>query len=334
MAHNKIEIFLNTPKTKAKRIISRIKEIKNYWEIGNEKKGSSFGMLVDETHTQNVTNLLLKKFNQKDVKRLISSHVYTVLPEIKDNEEKNEKKQNEKTYEGISQYELYENLSDQIVINKSFIILILISAIGGAMGLIQDNMAVFIGAMMLAPLLSPNVALALGNAIGDSKLSRNSLKTIFIGLGLSFSVSYFIGIYWDGPLNSAALLSTLELSLISIFLAILAGAAAVISLTQGLSKILVEIQIGAPAVAFGLMAGAKRLEDAISAALLLFINIICINLASRVVLYFKRVKPSTWQKKDDIKKAMISYISFWVVSLFILITLISFRNLWLSRYEF
>jgi uncharacterized membrane protein len=39
-----------------------------------------------------------------------------------------------------------------------------------AIGLLKDNVAVVIGAMVIAPLLGPNLAMALGTALGDTDL--------------------------------------------------------------------------------------------------------------------------------------------------------------------
>ena len=62
-----------------------------------------------------------------------------------------------------------------------------------AIGLIEDNVAVVVGAMVIAPLLGPNIALAFGTSIGDGRLAWQALKCGIAGLGLAFLLAAGIG---------------------------------------------------------------------------------------------------------------------------------------------
>ena len=85
-----------------------------------------------------------------------------------------------------------------------------------------------IGAMVIAPLLGPNLALALGTALGDSRLMLHSLRTNLAGLGLALLVSVFIGMLWSVNLESAELLARTDVGMESVALALASGAAAVL----------------------------------------------------------------------------------------------------------
>ena len=50
-------------------------------------------------------------------------------------------------------------------------------------------------------------------------------------------------------------------------------------------------------------------------ALLLAVNIVCVNLAAKIVLLSKGIHPRTWWQKKKAKRAMTIYILFWVVTL-------------------
>jgi uncharacterized membrane protein len=52
-----------------------------------------------------------------------------------------------------------------------FVTMVVLSTIVAAIGLLKDSVAVIIGAMVIAPLLGPNVALALATALGDSPVA-------------------------------------------------------------------------------------------------------------------------------------------------------------------
>ena len=55
------------------------------------------------------------------------------------------------------------------------------------------------------------------------------------------------------------------------------------------------------------------------AGLLLLVNVVSVNLAAKVVLIIKGVKPRTWLEKQKASQSMLAYIIFWVVSLLILL---------------
>jgi uncharacterized membrane protein len=47
---------------------------------------------------------------------------------------------------------------------------------------VEDNVAVVIGAMVIAPLLGPSLAFAFGVALGDHHLMAHALRASVIGL--------------------------------------------------------------------------------------------------------------------------------------------------------
>ena len=64
--------------------------------------------------------------------------------------------------------ELYNSIGKNAHLNRTYLLLIFLSTVVVAIGLLKDNVAVVIGAMVIAPLLGPNLALALGTALGLS----------------------------------------------------------------------------------------------------------------------------------------------------------------------
>ncbi|MDD3620380.1 MAG: DUF389 domain-containing protein, partial [Desulfobulbaceae bacterium] len=108
------------------------------------------------------------------------------------------------------------------------------------------------------------------------------------------------------------------------------GAAAALSLTTGLSSVLVGVMVAVallpPAAALGLMLGQGRIDLAVGAGLLLGINIVCINLASKIVFFLKDIRPRTWLEKEKAKRAMVVYTAVWLVTLLLLILAIYARR--------
>lgn len=209
--------------------------------------------------------------------------------------------------------------------------LVILSAIVAAIGLIENDVAVVIGAMVITPLLEPNLALSLGTALGDVHLLRKATWTLLVGIVLTLGLSVAIGAFWPSPIASDALLSRTKVGVDSVALALASGAAAALSLTTGLSSVLVGVMVAVallpPAATFGLMLGQGRFSLALGAGLLLVVNIVCVNLASNIVFFIKKVRPRTWLEKQKAKRAMAVWVTGWCVTLVVLVLLIIRRLL-------
>ncbi len=225
---------------------------------------------------------------------------------------------------------LYDGAKKGAHLDFNFILLIILSTLVAAIGLIEDNVAVIIGAMVIAPLLAPNLALSVGTALGDIPLVRKSAQTLLVGILLAVALSAGLGVFWPSELTSNELMSRTEAGLDSVALALASGAAAALSLTTGLSSVLVGVMVAVallpPAATLGLMLGAGSIDLAIGAGLLLAINIVCVNLASKIVFFAKNIRPRTWLEKEKAKGAMVTYILGWIVTLLILILVIYARR--------
>ena len=215
---------------------------------------------------------------------------------------------------------LYDTVSKNAHLDSNFIVLVILSTLVAAIGLIKNNVAVVIGAMVIAPLLGPNLALGLGTALGDIELMKKALKTNLAGVSIAIALSILLGILWPFDINSPELLSRTDVGMDSLALALASGAAAALSLTTGLSSVLVGVMVAVallpPAATFGLMLGHGQYNLAMGAALLLAANVVCVNLATKVVFLVK----------EKAKRAMTIYILVWLSGLMILAVIIYLRG--------
>lgn len=67
---------------------------------------------------------------------------------------------------------------------------------------------------------------------------------------------------------------------------------------------MVAVALLPPAAVFGLMLGDERFDLALNAGILLAINIVSINLSSKIIFLFKGITPRTWFEKEKAKHAM------------------------------
>ena len=184
--------------------------------------------------------------------------------------------------------------------------------------------------MVIAPLLGPNLALALSNALADFELSRKAVITNLVGISVAILASVLMSFFLEVDLESEELISRTTVEMNAILLALASGAAGVLSLTSGVSSVLVGVMVAVallpPAVVAGLTFGNGNYNLAFGALILLFVNVVCINIAANLVLLFKGVAPKSWYKKDEAKKKMAAYMTFWVLMLAGLSAVVYYKN--------
>ena len=289
----------------------------------NEEGRQAMRILLQDEMVQSALDALQSVVSSYPASRIIVFPVETTLPLP---EEARPKKKATST----SREALYDTVSKDIKLNSNFIFLVILSTVVAAIGLIENNVAVVIGAMVIAPLLGPNLALGLGTALGDVDLMRKALKTNLVGVSLCISLSILIGLLWPFDINSPELLARTNVGLDSLALALASGAAAALSLTTGLSSVLVGVMVAVallpPAATFGLMLGHGQYQLATGAVLLLIANVVCLNLATKTVFWFKGISPRTWWQKEKAKRAMRIYILVWLTGLLILAVLFMQRE--------
>ena len=277
-------------------------------------------LLVADDKLQSVLDALQKMLHAHTSSRVVVLPVEIALPKPTEEERKEEDAAVE------AREALYEEVEKNARMDLNFVVLVVLSTIVAAIGLIEDNVAVVIGAMVIAPLLGPNLAFGLGTALGDISLMRKSAQTTAIGVVIALVLSIAIGFFWPYDIESQELASRSQVGLDSVALALASGAAAALSLTTGLSSVLVGVMVAVallpPAVTLGIMLGVEDFNRALGAGLLLAINIVCVNLAIKVVFFLKGIRPRTWWEKKKAKRAMAIYILVWIVTLIILVAFI------------
>jgi uncharacterized hydrophobic protein (TIGR00341 family) len=225
---------------------------------------------------------------------------------------------------------LYSSVQKNARLDWNFIQLVVLSTIVAAIGIVENNVAVIIGAMVIAPLLGPNLAFGLGTALGDVELMRRSFLSLIVGVSLAILLSVGIGILWPTTQLSEELLARTDVGLDSVALALVSGAAAALSLTTGLSSVLVGVMVAVallpPAATLGLVLGYARMDLAAGAGLLLAVNIVCVNLACKLVFLFRGIAPRAWKAKQNARRSMFAYILVWIVTLALLVFSIYLRD--------
>jgi uncharacterized hydrophobic protein (TIGR00341 family) len=284
-------------------------QVVDYWQVDSARERTVTTVLVDAPHAQEVIDRvtpLLQKTGSLTVSEVESSL---------------------KTDSVSDDTAIRESLIKTSVRNArlslNFLFLVVLSTLVATIGLTENNVAVVIGAMVIAPLLGPNLALSIGTALGDYRLIRQSILTLLAGLVLAIALSVGIGLWFAVDMSTHEVMTRTEVNLASVLLALASGAAAALTFTTSISSSLVGVMVAVailpPATVLGLMLAGQHYDLLRGAALLLMVNIVSVNLAANVVLLVKKVSPRDRKEKLRAGTTHRIFLAFWVLMLAILV---------------
>jgi uncharacterized hydrophobic protein (TIGR00271 family) len=188
--------------------------------------------------------------------------------------------------------------------NFDFLALMLLSTLIAAIGLIQNSAAVVIGAMLVAPLMTPLLGLGLAIEQGNPVLARLSLTSVVYGLCVSLSVGLLVGFASPGLEEpTREMLARGGPGLLDVIVAFAAGLAAAYaysrpSLIAALPGVAIAAALVPPIATSGLAFSLGDYPLAFGALLLFGVNMVTIILAAMTSLWavgFRSItRPSRW----------------------------------------
>ena len=188
-------------------------------------------------------------------------------------------------------------IRESAVANVDFYAMIILASIIAILGLIQNSAAIIIGAMLVAPLMSPILAIAFSLVLGDVRLLAQSGESTIKGVLMAVAVSVVIAIILPPlPITSEVLART-QPNLLDLMVALASGAAAAYAMARKqLAAALPGVAIAAAlvpplcVVGYGLGFGLYYIAGG---ALLLFItNLSAIILSGAIVFLLLGFRPT------------------------------------------
>jgi len=198
--------------------------------------------------------------------------------------------------------------------DMDFFVLITLSAAIAALGLLADSAAVVIGAMLVAPLMSPIAGTGLAMVLGDTRFLRLTLGAILRGAFLAMLMGFLMGLMpLRDPLTSEVLART-QPTLLDVGVALLSGMAVAYALCRlEVSAALPGVAIAAalvPPLATAGIALANGFFREFGGALLLFLtNFVSISSASAFVFLILGFSPMSAQKERRIVRSRSAQIA-------------------------
>ena len=174
----------------------------------------------------------------------------------------------------------------------SFHFMLGLSAIISTLGLLANSVAIIIGAMIIAPLMGPIVAIAYSVAMGNRKLLRRSSLTLLKGIILTLLASWLTASIIGLETVDSEILSRTNPTLIDFGIAMAAGMAGAFtqtrrSIADAIPGVAIAVALVPPLSVIGIGFGLGEKAMAAGAFLLFSTNLICIIFFGSLVFLFQ-----------------------------------------------
>jgi uncharacterized hydrophobic protein (TIGR00341 family) len=323
MALRVIEIYLAGKNSGQVRTVLGERRFPGMWSEKLDDDVTRTNVLLRAEETEEMLDLLEKRLGAEEGFRIIILPVEATLPRPEEPEQKVqqavEKEEDKGKRNRISREELYAEIEETTRVSAVFVVLVVLSSLVATIGMMESSVAVIIGAMVIAPLIGPNVALALATTLGDAVLARRAVRSVTAGMFVAFALALALGTVLPVNPTIPEIDARTRVGIGDIVLALAAGSAATLSFTTGLSSTLIGVMVAVallpPLVACGMLLGAGYAQKALGALLLLLVNLFSINLAGVITFLAQGVRPKTWWEEERAMKATRRAIVVWVLLL-------------------
>lgn len=193
---------------------------------------------------------------------------------------------------------LFDRLQTQSQWNFDFMTLMLLSTSIASFGLLQNSVAVVIGAMLVAPLMTPLLGSGLALVQGNLPLMRSCLKAIFFGFFAALILGVLMGFIAPGDQLTSELAGRGKPNLLDFGVAAASGIAASHCIARpGLSSALAGVAIAAalvpPIATVGISLALGEWINSRGAALLFGTNVVAIILSSSFTFFLMGIRAHT-----------------------------------------
>jgi uncharacterized hydrophobic protein (TIGR00271 family) len=203
---------------------------------------------------------------------MTASHIFSWLP----------------TLEPTERIDLFDRLQVGARWNIDFMMMMCLSTAIASLGLIQNSTAVVIGAMVVAPLMTPLIGAGLALVQGNTIFFRDSIKAMGFGIGAALLISLFLGLVVPMEQLTPELLARGAPTIIDLGVAFLSGAAAAYavarpSLLGALAGVAIAAALVPPLATVGISLAEGVWKISEGAAILFATNLVAIILGAAFI---------------------------------------------------
>ncbi len=289
--------------------------------------GTEARILLDVSDTEGVLDLLDQHFGKVEGFQVLVLSVEAAFPRPKSEEMEARGEREGRRVHRVSAEELYEDITQASELSPFYVIMVALSAIVAAIGILRQDLIILIGAMVIAPLFGPNAALALASTLGDASLARQAVRANLAGIGVAILVGAVVGLLIGVDVTNPLIEGRLRVDAWDILLAVVAGSAGAVAFTIVLPTALVGVMVSVallpPTVILGMFVGSGQWASAAGTGLLLLVYLVGINLAGVLTFVAQGISPLTWWEEEQARRATRVSVAVWTLLLILLATLVA-----------
>ncbi len=272
-----------------------------------------FGNIPEQVSRQSATPVLLVRRYQ-GLRRFwlqrVWDTVYRALPQV--------------TAE--QQIEVYRQLHGGARPRVDYFILMGLSAVIATFGLLQNSTAVIIGAMLVAPLFTPLMALSMAIVRGNVKLLRLAVESMLKGIAAAIAIAYVFTSLGASTTITSEITARTAPNLLDLGVALAAGVVGAYAVSRdrvaaALPGVAIAAALMPPLAVIGIGIGVGDLSIAGGASLLVATNLIAIALGGAVTLVLLGFRPIRHGQKSNWRTGWASAL---ILFLLITISLLAF----------
>ncbi|MEE9537325.1 MAG: TIGR00341 family protein [Desulfobacterales bacterium] len=182
-------------------------------------------------------------------------------------------------------HDLFPALREDARLNSIYLVLMVLSTMLAAIGLYLNSASVIIGAMLLAPLMTPIVSLSMGILRGNIELFKDSIGKIVFGILIALLSSALITFLFPHKPITDEMLARMNPTLLDLGVAIISGIAAAYSksfkeIIQSLAGVAIAVALVPPLTVAGIGIGRWDFYIFYQAFLLFSTNLVGIIIAA------------------------------------------------------
>ncbi len=211
--------------------------------------------------------------------------------------------------------DLFLALKDSANTSNTYVLLMVLSTLLAGLGLFLNSPSVVIGAMVLAPLMSPIISLSMGVLRSDSDLSRRSFFTLIIGMFIALALSAIMAALLPFQEITNEIEGRLHPSTLDLLVAVLSGIAGAFAnarenIAKSLPGVAIAVALVPPLCVSGIGIGWWNFEVFYGAMLLFLTNLTGIIMAAGLSFMVIGFAPFSRAKKGIVLSVfMVSVIS-------------------------
>jgi len=224
----------------------------------------------------------------------------------------------------VEQNELIWSAEKSAGANLDYIVMIVLSAALATLGLLTNSVAVIIGAMLVAPLMSPISSFSIGMATGILHLTRRASVTLFTGVTLALLISIVMGVLLPIDTPTEEMLARGSPNLLDAAIALVSGwVAAYATARRGIPAALAGVAIAAalmpPISTIGLGIALRDIDLAFGANLLFLANIAFIIAAQYITFLWMGMHPTEDREGATLNRSRAWWIVLFLITLIVLL---------------